>query len=86
MSKAKKKELKIISIKTAQMECQLWVKAILLQISRIARNKNTVDYNKKMQKMADEHFLRIALYKLCEWMEYLEKYIYLLQQTQILTI
>ena len=50
MSKAKKKELKIISIKTAQMECQLWAKAILMQISRIARNKNTVDYNKTDKK------------------------------------
>ena len=76
MSKNKKEKLETISIKTVRMECQLWSKAILMQISRISRNKNAVDYNKKLQRMADEHFLRISLYKLYEWMNYLQEYIY----------
>ena len=77
MTRKKKdeKNRKIISIKIVRMECQLWSKAILMQISRISRNKNAVDYNKKLQRMADEHYLRISLYKLYDWMKYLNKYI-----------
>ena len=57
------------------MKCQWWAYSILSQINRVNINKNSNVYENHIQRMADDHYLVIALFKLYEWLNELNKYV-----------
>lgn len=69
----KKKE--IISLVLATENAYIWSSAVLKQIDRVNNNKNAEKYERQIERIADDHFLKISLVHLYNWVEYIERYV-----------
>lgn len=58
----------VIPISLIMIKCQWWLSALFGQIDRVEKNMNSAIYEKQVQRMADDHFLKISLKKLYEWL------------------
>lgn len=70
----KKENKVVIPISLIMVKCQWWLSAVTEQISRVEKNMNSSIYKNQVQRMADDHFLRISLKKLYEWLVELGNY------------
>ena len=53
----------IIPLTLIMVKSQWWLLALTTQINRVEQNMNSLEYEKQVQRMADDHFLKIALTK-----------------------
>lgn len=65
----------VIPISLIMIKCQWWLSALFGQIDRVEKNMNSDIYEKQVQRMADDHFLKISLKKLYEWLIEFDKYV-----------
>lgn len=65
----------VIPISLIMVKCQWWLSALIEQINRVEKNINSPIYEEQVQRMADNHFLKISLKKLCEWLTEFDKYV-----------
>lgn len=65
----------IIPLTLIMVKSQWWLLALTTQINRVEQNMNSLEYEKQVQRMADDHFLKIALKKLYEWLVEFDKYV-----------
>lgn len=65
----------VISISLITVKCQWWLSALNEQIKRVEKNMNSTIYEEQVQRIADDHFLKISLKKLCEWLTEFDKYV-----------
>lgn len=65
----------VIPISLIMVKCQWWLSALIEQINRVEKNINSPIYEEQVQRMADDHFLKISLKKLCEWLTDFDKYV-----------
>lgn len=67
------------------VKTQTWIKIVLIQINRIMKEKELIDNLKEedlianwdinVQRIGDDHFLKIALKKSIDWMREFSKYV-----------
>ena len=57
----------VISISLIMVKCQWWLSALIEQINRVEKNINSPIYEEQVQRMADDHFLKISLKKKLEF-------------------
>ena len=69
------KNEQIIPIPLIIVKSQWWSKAVLNQIKRIEQNMNSEIYLDQVQRLADDHFLKISLKQLLNWITELNKYV-----------
>ena len=69
------KNEQIVPIPLIIVKTQWWSKAVLNQIKRIEQNMNSEVYLAQVQRLADEHFLKISLKQLLNWIIELNKYV-----------
>lgn len=65
----------VIPISLITIKCQWWLAALYEQIIRVEENLKTTEYKKQIQRMADDHFLKISLKLLYEWLVEFDKYV-----------
>lgn len=65
----------VIPLSLIMVKSQWWLSALIEQISRVEKNMNSPKYEEQVQRMADDHFLKVALKKLCEWLTEFDKYV-----------
>ena len=65
----------VIPISLITVKCQWWLSALNKQIKRVEKNMNSPIYEEQVQRIADDHFLRISLKKLFEWLTEFDKYV-----------
>ena len=65
----------VIPISLITVKCQWWLSALTTQINRVEKNMNSPKYEEQVQRMADDHFLKISLKKLYEWLVEFDKYV-----------
>ena len=65
----------VIPLSLIMVKSQWWLSALIEQISRVEKNMNSSKYEEQVQRMADDHFLKVALKKLCEWLAEFDKYV-----------
>ena len=71
----KKNKDTVISLPLIIVKTQWWLSALVSQISRVEENMNSTEYESQVQRIADDHFLKISLKKLYEWLIEMDKYI-----------
>lgn len=69
------KNEQIVPIPLIIVKTQWWSKAVLNQIKRIEQNMNSEVYLAQVQRLADDHFLKISLKQLLNWIIELNKYV-----------
>lgn len=69
------KKEQIVPIPLIIVKSQWWSKTVLSQIKRIEQNMNSEIYLDQVQRLADAHFLKIALKQLLNWIKELNKYV-----------
>lgn len=69
------KEEQIIPISLIIIKNQWWSITVLNQIKRIEQNMNSKIYLDQVQRLADDHFLKISLKQLLNWVKELNKYV-----------
>ena len=69
------KNEQIVPIPLIIVKTQWWSKAVLNQIKRIEQNMNSEVYLAQVQRLADEHFIKISLKQLLNWIIELNKYV-----------
>ena len=74
MSK-EKNDIIVIPLSLIIVKSQWWLSALTIQISRVEKNMNSLEYEDQVQRIADDHFLKIALKKLYEWLVEFDKYV-----------
>ncbi len=65
----------VIPLSLIMVKSQWWLLALTTQINRVEKNMNSTKYEEQVQRMADDHFLKISLKKLCEWLTEFDKYV-----------
>lgn len=65
----------VIPLSLIMVKSQWWLSALTTQINRVEKNMNSTKYEEQVQRMADDHFLKISLKKLCEWLTEFDKYV-----------
>lgn len=65
----------VIPIPLIMVKYKWWLSALTTQINRVEKNMNSPKYEEQVQRMADDHFLKIALKKLYEWLVEFDKYV-----------
>lgn len=65
----------VISLPLIMVKTQWWLSALTTQIYRVEKNMNSSKYEDQVQRMADDHFLKISLKKLYEWLVEFDKYV-----------
>lgn len=71
----KKNKDTVISLPLIIVKTQWWLSALVSQISRVEENMNSTEYESQVQRIADDHFLKISLKKLYEWLIEMDKYV-----------
>lgn len=71
----KKNKDTVISLPLIIVKTQWWLSALVSQISRVEENMNSTEYESQAQRIADDHFLKISLKKLYEWLIEMDKYV-----------
>lgn len=71
----KQKTQKIIPIPLITVKIEWWLQALNNQIKRVEDNMNSEIYIEQVQRMADDHFLKISLKHLFDWLKELNKYV-----------
>lgn len=72
---SKKNKDTVISLPLIIIKTQWWLSALISQISRVEENMNSTEYESQVQRIADDHFLKISLKKLYEWLIEMDKYV-----------
>ena len=83
MERAVEKEPEIISIFVVVEITFHWAVATKKQIERVRDEYESDDYEKQLVRIADDHFLKIALDHLIKWIKILEKYVSYSKYTRI---
>ena len=65
----------VIPLSLIMVKSQWWLSALTTQINRVEKNMNSPKYEEQVQRMADDHFLKISLKKLYEWLVEFDKYV-----------
>lgn len=65
----------IIPLPLIMVKTQWWLSSVTTQINRIETTMNSDKYDDQVQRIADDHFLKIALRKLFEWLVEFDKYV-----------
>lgn len=65
----------VLSLPLIMVKTQWWLSSLITQINRVEKNMNSPKYEEQVQRIADEHFLKIALKKLYEWLVEFDKYV-----------
>lgn len=56
----KKNKDTVISLPLIIVKTQWWLSALVSQISRVEKNMNSTEYESQVQRIADDHFLKIS--------------------------
>lgn len=65
----------VIPLSLIMVKTQWWLSSLNTQINRVEQNMNSLKYDEQVQRMADDHFLKISLKKLYEWLVEFDKYV-----------